>query len=222
MSIQYHSKANGAAKLYHWGTNQVPIPTHHAPFWRQFVANLMPTLSQSHINQVPIHCHSYQSYANVVSFLCKFIANSLPMQYQSTAMWCKSSANMVSIWSPSKTNGLTISHTWGVNALQMWCQWANPTSIHWKSKTNLPINHQSSHPMQILVQSTHPIQIHDSSANSLPIYQLKRNPLPICQFEINPSPICLFKATLPIQFQSTNPGPKCQSNFNYKQSAILS
>ena len=159
MSIQYHSKANWAAKLYHWGTNQVPIPTHHAPFWRQFVANLMPTLSQSHINQVQIHCHSYQSYANVVPFLCKFIANPLPMQYQSTAMWCKSSANMVSIGSPSKTNGLTISHTWGVNALQMWCQWANPTSIHCKSKTNLPINHQSTHLMPILVQSS----------NSLPI-----------------------------------------------------
>ena len=158
MSIQYHSKANGAAKLYHWGINQVPIPTHHVPFWRQFVANLMPTLCQSHqssANPLPIHCQSYQSYANLVPFLCKIIANPLPMQYQSTAMWCQSSANMV----PSKTNGLTISHTRGVDALQMWCQWANPTSIHCKSKTNLPINHQSTHLMPILVQSS----------NSLPI-----------------------------------------------------
>ena len=140
MSIQYHSKANGAAKLYHWGINQVPIPTHHALFWRQLVANLMPTLCQSHINQVPIHCQSYQSSANLVSFLCKIIANPLPMQYQSTAMWCQSSH-----WIP----------------VPIWCHprpmgWLSPTpgvSMHCKCDANGPIRRQSTANLRLICQS---------------------------------------------------------------------
>ena len=134
--------------MYYFGANSLQI-------WCQLCANPISIKCQSIANPLPIHCQSYPSYANLVPFLCKIIANPLPMQYQSTAMWCQSSANMV----PSKTNGLTISHTRDVDALQMWCQWANPTSIHCKSKTNLPINHQSTHLMPILVQSS----------NSLPI-----------------------------------------------------
>ena len=138
MSIQYYPKVNWAAKLYHWGTNQVPIPTHQSPFWRQFVANLMPTLSQSHINQVPIHCQSYQSCANLVPFLCKFIANPLPMQYQSTAMWCQSSANTVPIWGPRPLG------------------WLSPTpgvSMHCKCDANGPIQSQSTANIRLICHS---------------------------------------------------------------------
>ena len=155
MSFQSQWGCQAVSLGHQSSANPNPSCTILAPICCKADANFVPIPYQSSANPLPIHCQSHQSYANLVPFLCKIIANPLPMQYQSTAMWCQSSANMV----PSKTNGLTISHTRGVDALQMWCQWANPTSIHCKSKTNLPINDQSTHLMPILVQSS----------NSLPI-----------------------------------------------------
>ena len=146
----------------------------------------MPILSQSHINQVPIHCHSYQSYANVVPFLCKFIANPLPMQYQSTAMWCQSSANMVSIWSPSKTNGLTISHTCqSITNLLIQCKsWFN-LPIQYKYTTHPPIHCQSANSKEILCQSVNLKSIHPQSAYSKPLSQSNSNQ-PILDQNANP------------------------------------
>ena len=139
MSIQYHSKANGAAKLYHWGINQVPIPTHHALFWRQFVANLMPTLCQSHINQVPIHC---QSIANPTN----------PM-----LIWCHSFARLSPIHCQCNTNQLRCD----VNPVPIWCHprpmgWLSPTpgvSMHCKCDANGPIRRQSTANLRLICQS---------------------------------------------------------------------
>ena len=91
-------------------------------------------------------------------------------------------------------------HHFCANSLQIWCPICpNP---YQSSANPLPI-------LPILCQSSAiPLQVY-CQCNTNPM-RCDVNPVPIiCQFEINPSPICLFKATLPIQFQSTNPGPKC-------------
>ena len=160
MTIQGQSDVNPVSIK---GVNQVPIRCQS-----QSCTTLAPihwqTLCQSHINQVPILCLSYQSYANLVPFLCKFIANPLLILI---TMWCQSNANMVPIWGQFKANGLPISHNWGVNALQMWCQSANPMSIHCKSETN----HRSITNLLIQYRSSFNLPIHyQSIANPWPIY----------------------------------------------------
>ena len=178
MSIQYLSKANGAAKLYHWGINQVPIPPHHAPVWRQFVANLMPILYQSSANPLPI-----------LPILCQSSAIPLQVNCQCNTNPMRCDVNPVPIWGQSKTNG-----------------WLSPTpgvSMHCQCDANGPIRRQSTANLRLICQSITNLLISFQSWFNLPIhYQSNDNPWLMYQSNTNTGLIRHFIANLPIQNKS--------------------